>query len=64
MMTMSGHCESGSAVASRRCPHCDSVRDTTHVRELLASIRRLAVDQPLLEHRLGELSSALTQVLG
>jgi hypothetical protein len=62
MTTMSGHCESGSAVASRRCPHCDSVRDTTHVRELLASIRRLA--EPLLEHRLGELSSALTQVLG
>jgi hypothetical protein len=37
--------------------------DTARVYELLAALRRLAVDQPLLELRLGELSSLLTEML-
>jgi hypothetical protein len=45
-------------------PPCGSAPDATRVHELLASIRRLAVDQPLLEIRLGELSSLLNEMLG
>ena len=39
-------------------------RDTARVNELLAALRRLAVDQPMLELRLGELSSLLDEMLG
>jgi hypothetical protein len=45
-------------------PTCGSAPDAARVQELLASIRRLAVDQPLLELRLGELSSLLDEMLG
>lgn len=38
--------------------------DTARVHELLAALRRLAVDQPMLELRLGELSSLLDEMLG
>jgi hypothetical protein len=41
-----------------------SAPNAARVQELLASIRRLAVDQPLLELRLGELSSLLDEMLG
>jgi hypothetical protein len=45
-------------------PTCGSARNAARVQELLASIRRLAVDQPLLEYRLSELSSLLSEMLG
>jgi hypothetical protein len=52
--------ETLSALSS---PPCGSAPNAARVHELLASIRRLAVDQPLLEHRLGELSSLLDEML-
>lgn len=42
----------------------ERTHDTARVHELLAALRRLAVDQPLLELRLGELSSLLDEMLG
>ena len=45
-------------------PRGEQARDTARVYELLAALRRLAVDQPLLELRLGELSSLLDEMLG
>jgi len=42
----------------------ERARDTARLYELLAALRRLAVDQPLLELRLGELSSLLDDMLG
>jgi hypothetical protein len=45
-------------------PPCESAPNAARVLELLATIRRLAVDQPLLEYRLGELSSLLDEMLG
>ena len=41
-----------------------SVHDTARVHQLLDVIRRLAVDQPVLEVRIGELSSLLDKILG
>ena len=38
--------------------------DAARVHDLLACLRRLAVDQPMLELRLGELSSLLDEMLG
>ena len=43
---------------------CATVPDAARVQQLLAVIRRLAVDQPQLESRIGELSSLLQQMLG
>ncbi len=40
------------------------MHDTERVQELLAVIMRLAVDQPQLQHRIGELSSLLSEMLG
>jgi hypothetical protein len=37
--------------------------DTARVQRLLADILRLAVDQPVLENRIGELTSLLDQLL-
>jgi hypothetical protein len=42
----------------------ERARDTARLYELLAALRRLAVDQPLLELRLGELASLLDEMLG
>ncbi len=44
-------------------PHYASERDAARVYQLLEVIRRLAVDQPLLEYRIGELSSLLDELL-
>jgi hypothetical protein len=40
-----------------------SVRDTTRVYQLLDVTRRQAVDQPTLEHRIGERNSLLDELL-
>ncbi|MEA2616413.1 MAG: hypothetical protein QOE72_2196 [Chloroflexota bacterium] len=52
------------ALSALGSPQCGSVRDATRVFQLLEAIRRLAVDQPLLEDRIGELSSLLSEMLG
>ena len=44
-------------------PCSPPVLEATRLHELLAHIRRLAVDQPLLEDRIGELSSLLEDML-
>jgi hypothetical protein len=52
------------ALSALGSPPCGSVRDAARVHQLLEVIRRLAVDQPLLEHRIGELRSLLDEMLG
>jgi hypothetical protein len=52
------------ALSALGSPPCGSVRDAARVFQLLDVIRRLAVDQPLLEYRIGELSSLLSEMLG
>ncbi|MDB5064427.1 MAG: hypothetical protein JWM18_861 [Chloroflexi bacterium] len=52
------------ALSALGSPQCGSVRDAARVYQLLEVIRRLAVDQPLLEYRIGELSSLLDELLG
>ena len=52
------------AIFALGSPPGERAHDTLRVYELLAALRRLAVDQPLLELRLCELSSLLEEVLG
>jgi hypothetical protein len=52
------------ALSAMESPQCGSVRDAARVYQLLEVIRRLAVDQPMLEYRIGELSSLLDEMLG
>ena len=52
------------AIFALGSPPGAAARDTARVNELLAALRRLAVDQPMLELRLGELSSLLDEMLG
>ena len=56
--------EMTEAIFALGSPPGERAHDTLRVYELLAALRRLAVDQPLLELRLGELSSLLEEVLG
>ena len=51
------------AIFALDSPPGERARDTARVYALLAALRRLAVDQPLLELRLGELTSLLGEML-
>jgi hypothetical protein len=52
------------AIFALDSPLGERTHDTARVHELLAALRRLAVDQPMLELRLGELTSLLDEMLG
>lgn len=52
------------AVSDLGSPPCATARDTARVHQLLDLIRRLAVDQPMLERRIGELGALLDEMLG